>query len=182
MFKFDKEILMSRESSVSNEFLCPITREVMSDPVVAADGHTYERAAIVEWFALGHLMSPMTGINMDNTALIPNINLKKMIKDQQGDEKVGDESYTDYQSILTLIMDRLKSLELRQQRSGPTSNLSDSGDNEAAAAASFAAMKQPSAPSISLFDNESRTRDKEKLNELLQLVVNGSQVKAKKNY
>jgi hypothetical protein len=29
---------------------CPITQEPMRDPVVAADGHTYERSAIVRWY------------------------------------------------------------------------------------------------------------------------------------
>ena len=32
------------------EFECPLTLELMEDPVVAADGNTYERAAI-EWAA-----------------------------------------------------------------------------------------------------------------------------------
>jgi hypothetical protein len=30
-------------------YLCPISRELMRDPVVACDGHTYERRAITEW-------------------------------------------------------------------------------------------------------------------------------------
>lgn len=30
-------------------YLCPISRELMCDPVVACDGHTYERCAITEW-------------------------------------------------------------------------------------------------------------------------------------
>ena len=29
--------------------ICPITHEVMEDPVVCADGHSYERAAITQW-------------------------------------------------------------------------------------------------------------------------------------
>jgi hypothetical protein len=33
-----------------NEYLCSLTLEVMVDPVIAADGHTYERAAITRWF------------------------------------------------------------------------------------------------------------------------------------
>jgi len=31
-------------------YLCPITAEVMSDPAMAEDGYTYERAAITRWF------------------------------------------------------------------------------------------------------------------------------------
>ena len=34
-------------------------QEVMQDPVIASDGHTYERAAIMEWFARKDT-SPMT--------------------------------------------------------------------------------------------------------------------------
>lgn len=30
-------------------FVCPITQDVMEEPVVAADGYTYERDAIQEW-------------------------------------------------------------------------------------------------------------------------------------
>lgn len=30
-------------------FVCPITQDLMDDPVVAADGYTYERDAIQEW-------------------------------------------------------------------------------------------------------------------------------------
>ncbi|KAK9816505.1 hypothetical protein WJX72_001230 [[Myrmecia] bisecta] len=43
----------------SEEVTCPIEHEVYEDPVVAADGHTYERSAIAEWFSR-HDTSPMT--------------------------------------------------------------------------------------------------------------------------
>ena len=33
----------------SEEFLCPISKDVMEDPVVAADGITYERSTIEKW-------------------------------------------------------------------------------------------------------------------------------------
>ena len=33
--------------------ICPITQEIMQDPVVTVcDGHSYERQAIEDWFAL----------------------------------------------------------------------------------------------------------------------------------
>lgn len=35
-------------------YFCPITIEIMEDPVIAADGHSYERAAIVEWLVNTH--------------------------------------------------------------------------------------------------------------------------------
>jgi hypothetical protein len=36
---------------VLSAFLCPITMEVMRDPVVIETGHAYERDAITRWFA-----------------------------------------------------------------------------------------------------------------------------------
>ena len=47
-------------SPVPHECLCPITRQIMLDPVVAADGHSYERTAIQKWFDTGNTKSPMT--------------------------------------------------------------------------------------------------------------------------
>ncbi|XP_039167670.1 U-box domain-containing protein 33 isoform X2 [Eucalyptus grandis] len=52
-------------------FLCPITQELMEDPVMAADGHTYEAEAIREWLNR-HDTSPMTNLQLQNLDLIPN--------------------------------------------------------------------------------------------------------------
>ncbi|KAM0902821.1 hypothetical protein ACQ4PT_019084 [Festuca glaucescens] len=37
------------DSCVPRHFICPLTQEVMDDPYVAADGHTYEHHAIKAW-------------------------------------------------------------------------------------------------------------------------------------
>ena len=42
------------------EFECSITAERMKDPVIAADGFSYERVAIEKWFS-NHSTSPKTG-------------------------------------------------------------------------------------------------------------------------
>ena len=36
-------------ASYSEEFVCPITHGLMVDPVLAEDGNTYERIAILKW-------------------------------------------------------------------------------------------------------------------------------------
>ncbi|CAG9320660.1 unnamed protein product [Blepharisma stoltei] len=36
---------MVKSNNVPVDFLCPITKEIMEDPVVASDGYTYERIA-----------------------------------------------------------------------------------------------------------------------------------------
>jgi len=41
-------------------FICPLTMDVMTDPVFTIDGQTYERSEITEWL-LRHDTSPCTG-------------------------------------------------------------------------------------------------------------------------
>lgn len=66
------------ERGVPEDFLCPITREMMIDPVVIADGHTYERNAIEEWLVRKHT-SPMTNQELVYEAIIPNHALRRQI-------------------------------------------------------------------------------------------------------
>jgi hypothetical protein len=45
--------------SHDHELICPITFELFRDPVLANDGHVYERAAITQWIQQ-HGTSPFT--------------------------------------------------------------------------------------------------------------------------
>ncbi len=78
------------------EHKCPITLEVMREPVVAADGHSYEKAAIEEYFAspFGN-KSPSTGTPLANRDLLPNHALRVMINDwRPGEQTRPDELAT----------------------------------------------------------------------------------------
>ena len=55
---------------------CPITHEIMNDPVIAADGHTYERRAIERWLSQKNY-SPI-GL-MINLWIAPNLWARSMI-------------------------------------------------------------------------------------------------------
>ena len=68
------------DSSAPPSFLCPITQEIMRDPVTCADGHSYERASIERWLAT-HNTSPKTGAELPNQALIPNHALRNAIEE-----------------------------------------------------------------------------------------------------
>ena len=53
-------------------FVCPITQDVMEDPVlVAQTGNTYERRAVEEWFARSNT-DPLTNAELEDATLIPN--------------------------------------------------------------------------------------------------------------
>ena len=68
---------------VPNEFLCPITLEIMQDPVIASDGNTYERSAILQYISMHaeYPRSPLTRDVLQSNILIANNNLMKMIED-----------------------------------------------------------------------------------------------------
>ena len=61
------------------DFFCPITQEMMVDPVICADGHSYERAAISQWRS-SHATSPKTNAQLEHTNLIPNHPLRGSIE------------------------------------------------------------------------------------------------------
>ena len=52
----------------------------MSDPVMAADGHSYERSAIERWLATKST-SPMTGEALVQSFLAPNHTLRRQIRE-----------------------------------------------------------------------------------------------------
>ncbi|XP_016524203.1 WD repeat, SAM and U-box domain-containing protein 1 isoform X3 [Poecilia formosa] len=66
-------------SEAPDEFLCPITRELMKDPVIAADGYSYERESIESWIRGKNKTSPMTNLPLRTTLLTPNRSLKMAI-------------------------------------------------------------------------------------------------------
>jgi hypothetical protein len=59
-------------------FVCPISFELMEDPVMCSDGHTYERAAIQDWLRKNET-SPKMNERLESAMLFPNHNLKAAI-------------------------------------------------------------------------------------------------------
>jgi len=60
-------------------FICPISQEIMTDPVILSDGHTYEREYIIEWF-IHNTTSPVTGLQID-PIVFDNIALRNSIQE-----------------------------------------------------------------------------------------------------
>ena len=69
----------SEAAAVPDEYICPITSEIMTDPVTTLDGFTYERAAITEWLRTKDT-SPKTGATLESKKLIANHSLRSMIR------------------------------------------------------------------------------------------------------
>ncbi|XP_073309245.1 U-box domain-containing protein 33-like isoform X1 [Primulina huaijiensis] len=68
-------------SPIPSYFVCPIFQEIMQDPVVAADGFTYEAEALKGWLESGHDTSPMTNLKLPHNNVVPNHALRSAIQE-----------------------------------------------------------------------------------------------------
>ncbi|XP_008234691.1 PREDICTED: U-box domain-containing protein 43-like [Prunus mume] len=64
-----------------DRFFCPVTREIMVDPVEISSHCTFERSVIEKWFAEGKNHCPVTDIPLDTSVLLPNKALKRSIEE-----------------------------------------------------------------------------------------------------
>ncbi|KAG7537478.1 U box domain [Arabidopsis suecica] len=63
--------LSTAPSQPPSHFICPLLKDVMKEPCIAADGYTYDRRAIEEWME-NHRTSPVTDSPLQNVNLLPN--------------------------------------------------------------------------------------------------------------
>lgn len=77
---------------IPDEFRCPISLDLMRDPVIVASGHTYDRSSIAQWINSGHPTCPKSGQRLIHTALIPNYALKSLMNQwcQENNISLGD--------------------------------------------------------------------------------------------
>ncbi|KAK7362585.1 hypothetical protein VNO77_04702 [Canavalia gladiata] len=64
---------------IPEDFLCPISLELMRDPVIVATGQTYERSYIQRWIDCGNATCPKTQQKLQHLTLTPNYVLRSLI-------------------------------------------------------------------------------------------------------
>lgn len=118
-----------RSPIIPDEFRCPISLELMQDPVIVSSGQTYERACIQKWLDSGHKTCPKTQLPLTHTSLTPNFVLKSLIaqwceangielrknKANSHDKKAVKSSDYDNAGLVSL-MNRLRSGNQDEQR------------------------------------------------------------------
>ncbi|CAK9139917.1 unnamed protein product [Ilex paraguariensis] len=75
-----RDLASSAPQTPPNHFICPILKDIMDDPCVAADGYTYDRKAMEIWFEEND-KSPMKDVPLPNKSLVPNYTLLSAILD-----------------------------------------------------------------------------------------------------
>ncbi|KAL7244981.1 hypothetical protein ACSBR2_000343 [Camellia fascicularis] len=61
------------------EFKCPLSARLMYDPVIIANGQTFERVWIEKWFNEGHETCPKTCVKLQDLSVTPNSAIKDTI-------------------------------------------------------------------------------------------------------
>lgn len=69
----------SSSLTVPDEFRCPLSKELMRDPVIVATGQTYDRPFVQKWLKAGNRTCPRTQQVLSHTILTPNHLIREMI-------------------------------------------------------------------------------------------------------
>ncbi|KAL2939731.1 U-box domain-containing protein 1 [Bienertia sinuspersici] len=86
-------------TEVPNEFRCPLSEEIMREPVVVATGHSYDQDSISKWIVSGRTTCPKSGWKLTHMALIPNYNLKSLIHQWHKDNNINLDEFTASSSL-----------------------------------------------------------------------------------
>ena len=72
-----QEDILRSIDSIPGDLIDPISYELMRDPVVAADGITYDRESIEEWFRISDY--PPNNVDIRSKALVPNVTVRRQL-------------------------------------------------------------------------------------------------------
>jgi hypothetical protein len=67
------------EMTIPHLFMCPISLELIKDPVTLCTGQTYDRSSIEKWLAAGNLTCPVTMQKLQDPSMVPNHTLRHLI-------------------------------------------------------------------------------------------------------
>ncbi|CAF1863783.1 unnamed protein product [Brassica oleracea var. botrytis] len=67
------------EKNVPEDFRCPISLKLISDPVIVSSGQTYDRECIKKWLEEGNTTCPKTQVTLTSDTVTPNYALRSLI-------------------------------------------------------------------------------------------------------
>ena len=76
----DSNYLIYNNIQIPHEYICPISQEIMIEPVNTIDNYTYDKNSIEEWFKKSNI-SPLTGLVLKDLKLTPNCELLNKINE-----------------------------------------------------------------------------------------------------
>ncbi|KAJ0051879.1 hypothetical protein Pint_01720 [Pistacia integerrima] len=88
---------------IPSYFRCPLSLELMLDPVILASGQTYERVFIQKWLDQGLTVCPKTRQILTHTNLIPNYTVKAMIASWCEENNIRLSSYYEDSNLVSVL-------------------------------------------------------------------------------
>ncbi|XP_016182145.1 U-box domain-containing protein 25-like [Arachis ipaensis] len=67
------------EITIPHLFRCPISLDLLEDPVTLCTGQTYDRSSIEKWLSAGNLTCPVTMQKLHDPSIVPNHTLRHLI-------------------------------------------------------------------------------------------------------
>ncbi|KAF8396544.1 hypothetical protein HHK36_018168 [Tetracentron sinense] len=77
--EIENSLVNHRSPIIPNDFQCPVSLDLMKDPVTVSTGQTYERSSIQKWLDVGNETCPKTLQTLLHRTLAPNFGLKSLI-------------------------------------------------------------------------------------------------------
>ncbi|KAL2508185.1 U-box domain-containing protein 14 [Forsythia ovata] len=115
----DKSSIKHRSPVIPDDFRCPISLELMKDPVIVSIGQTYERSCIQKWLDAGHKTCPKTQQTLLHTALTPNCSNGVELPKKQGNccnKRSGIGSSDCDRAAIDALLQKLANGNIEQQR------------------------------------------------------------------
>ena len=78
---------LKNEDDIPQNYLCPISYQLMTDPVITPYGISYDRKSIEKWLKVNKI-DPIAHKKLDKNMLIPNYALKSIIETYINDNKI----------------------------------------------------------------------------------------------
>lgn len=117
--------------SIPPYFRCPLSLELMLDPVIVASGQTYERKSIQKWLDHGLTVCPNTHQRLVHTNLIPNYTVKAMIASwcEENNVKLPSDTKHSNSAHISIPADHSLHQDLDRMCSFESSDSSNSNSN-----------------------------------------------------
>lgn len=95
------------------QFRCPLSKQLMRDPVIISTGQTYDRPLIQKWLKAGHRICPITQQVLSHSLLTPNYLVREMISqwcESRGIENLDPGGYVNEEGATEADRDYFSSL------------------------------------------------------------------------
>ncbi|XP_011038585.1 PREDICTED: E3 ubiquitin-protein ligase PUB23-like [Populus euphratica] len=102
---------------VPSFFICPISLQIMKDPVTISTGMTFDRESIQKWlFSYKNIACPITKQPLSDFRLTPNSNLRRLIQSwhlQHASSSTTKFAEPNHDSLMKLLLEEIKQPHLQ---------------------------------------------------------------------